>query len=926
MFVSPCGGFFDDAPPQNYDEMNVCDDDFVGEDVDLDAEELENLDKYRFIQEENMSVVSHHLTCSSHQGQWAGYSRLLPQLPSSDSCEQSSSSSSSSGGNDEASVHSKGDEGASNCDPSGLQPTVGEMASYFNLGSSRIGDSLGNDGLEGQTQQRPTFGFDEPIESPKRTFQLPLLSPDCGEDETPPDGQPEGQTRSDQRGNAAAIKDHGDDGPPILDRTVHDTLLIEDGVDADFRTIALVLQKATPGHDARHYANLVLAELFPDDKGTKRRLDAKEALAQWLPSFIEESACVDDDDTSAWSQQSKAVRDQSSVSARGVLRHSSPIKARIKVDRSRIVDPSSSFPLLSDRASLNWYSVPFGSSGEDVSVTLKHVDQGQTLPLRVRLIVRDSEEFFFKENHHLNNHAVRPHFLDVVIPVGGTRKVAITYRPSARTANPSRGKLTLKPQLQQRQGQACFKAVIPLTGYKGKPDIQAHCNGTLLRNAALSEEGWFQNRWKMSSCGRMALRLKNSGDAVGFFKLAAFRDPGLEEQVLLGTEELTFVSKEVSSSSSGQSVWSLEPGQECLLEVVRRTPTWPSKPIGSDYCFVLLSGCEWTRRAFSRGSGPSRARSGPSGPLGRLQERLLDPAFWSAGESDQSLQGRVIEDSAEDSQASQLLAKLRLAVFQVGFQDGPRFLEAAEASSRFYELMPEETMSQSRIFTSSAINRTATPISGSKVVPNPSHPAAGKGMTPVKPLMSGANDRTSSELEIMTAAKEVVPREDRRPKGSSASTRHHRTVKQPHRLAVLAKGTTTSTPARTSSRYRSSNQQMRSCGSSKSKGHHHRTGVYLDKETIYFPAVVLHGQSSSVAKVTLRNRTAAPATFKVSLVEAPFENYHRLVTVKPSFYLNIPIKYAPTAGHGSGPHRTAVHLEDVDGKIVLSAVLIGKTQ
>ena len=104
-----------------------------------------------------------------------------------------------------------------------------------------------------------------------------------------------------------------------------------------------------------------------------------------------------------------------------------------------------------------------------------------------------------------------------------------------------------------------------------------------------------------------------------------------------------------------------------------------------------------------------------------------------------------------------------------------------------------------------------------------------------------------------------------------------------------------------------------------------RCGVFLDKTELYFPAVRL--EESSVIKVTVKNRTRKSVYFTVNQLSAPFTSYHTNVEVKPSFYLNIPIKYCPTLNDGEGPHESFLRLEEnvVDGKVLI-ARLIGRRQ
>ena len=69
--------------------------------------------------------------------------------------------------------------------------------------------------------------------------------------------------------------------------------------------------------------------------------------------------------------------------------------------------------------------------------------------------------------------------------------------------------------------------------------------------------------------------------------------------------------------------------------------------------------------------------------------------------------------------------------------------------------------------------------------------------------------------------------------------------------------------------------------------------VWLDNSNVYFPTVT-QKNGTSLAKVTIKNKTNEPISFQIQPLEAPFENHHSEVTVKPRFYLSIPILFRPT--------------------------------
>ena len=99
--------------------------------------------------------------------------------------------------------------------------------------------------------------------------------------------------------------------------------------------------------------------------------------------------------------------------------------------------------------------------------------------------------------------------------------------------------------------------------------------------------------------------------------------------------------------------------------------------------------------------------------------------------------------------------------------------------------------------------------------------------------------------------------------------------------------------------------------------------IKLDRETIHFPTV-RKKNDSSVAKITLKNRTEKVGRYHINPLESPFENYHSDVEVKPHFYLSIPIRFKPTEDnmHCEVP----VMLTNVETKDVLKANLVASSQ
>lgn len=85
--------------------------------------------------------------------------------------------------------------------------------------------------------------------------------------------------------------------------------------------------------------------------------------------------------------------------------------------------------------------------------------------------------------------------------------------------------------------------------------------------------------------------------------------------------------------------------------------------------------------------------------------------------------------------------------------------------------------------------------------------------------------------------------------------------------------------------------------------------VYLDSEEIAVPRTAVGGRS--IAKISLKNRSAVPGKFGVKLESRHFRCKHTQVTVQPGSYLNIPVYYEPLT---SGIHQCLVLFECEDGK------------
>lgn len=112
-------------------------------------------------------------------------------------------------------------------------------------------------------------------------------------------------------------------------------------------------------------------------------------------------------------------------------------------------------------------------------------------------------------------------------------------------------------------------------------------------------------------------------------------------------------------------------------------------------------------------------------------------------------------------------------------------------------------------------------------------------------------------------------------------------------------------------------------GQSYEKKRRKRT-ISLDSETVHFPTVKVRN-GTSVAKVTIKNRTDKPAFFTlVSQLCEPFENYHRDVEVKPFYYLSIPIRFRPTMDNQMC--KSPFVLKNVQTGQLLTATLVGASQ
>ena len=99
--------------------------------------------------------------------------------------------------------------------------------------------------------------------------------------------------------------------------------------------------------------------------------------------------------------------------------------------------------------------------------------------------------------------------------------------------------------------------------------------------------------------------------------------------------------------------------------------------------------------------------------------------------------------------------------------------------------------------------------------------------------------------------------------------------------------------------------------------------ISLGNETVYFPTVT-KPNGTSLAKVTIKNRTDQAALFHIEPLEdgGPFENHHQIVTVKPRYYLRIPIRFRPT--YDNQICKAPFILRNEQTGQVLTAMLVAK--
>ena len=98
-----------------------------------------------------------------------------------------------------------------------------------------------------------------------------------------------------------------------------------------------------------------------------------------------------------------------------------------------------------------------------------------------------------------------------------------------------------------------------------------------------------------------------------------------------------------------------------------------------------------------------------------------------------------------------------------------------------------------------------------------------------------------------------------------------------------------------------------------------KSAIRLEREIIAFPSVTT-SDSSSVAKVTLKNRTDKVGKFHIQPLQPPFECHYEFVEVKPHYYLSVPIRFRPTRDQMEC--RTPIRLTNSETGEVLTATLV----
>ena len=535
------------------------------------------------------------------------------------------------------------------------------------------------------------------------------------------------------------------------------------------------------------------------------------------------------------------------------------------------------FPIRSNKAVVNWFSTTVTGIGETQQIQLYNTLKSTAL--RVRVIIRDANEFILKENDSkcMKN---PPRFLDIVIPADGTKDVLVTYKPSKAGVH-SRGKLVLKPQLKGNDGRTNIKASILLEGFAGRAQMEFSyvCNQTK-RNVKLGSE--LRGLWPAHFGDELQLKIKNQGDTAGFVRLAAYSDNGFKPPDLLNlrsSNEQTLLHTENNDVIVG-------PGHTNVIKIRHESSNHQFRP-DRIVNFVLFHGTEIHRQAFCYAQrGQSYAGLAPELSLHQDFTNFVSPITFLAED----------EFTICSENVRTFYEKLKRTDFQIKFSAPDKV---------FYKLSPEETLNESSFFTAdTATAPLSVPI---KFQQKSTHKTVAAGqlelaiMTPNTQLAIFPNKRRS----------QLHHNSNRRPGTFVASASNDRTLENDHKEkdSVLV-----------SRRLESGSNAYHKLSNPTS-----RNGVFLDQAENFFPAVKLN--ECSVTKITVKNRTKRSVIFSLNTLHPPFENYHHTVEVKPNYYLNIPVKYCPTINDGEGPHECYLRLEEksVEPR-VLVARLVGKRQ
>lgn len=97
-----------------------------------------------------------------------------------------------------------------------------------------------------------------------------------------------------------------------------------------------------------------------------------------------------------------------------------------------------------------------------------------------------------------------------------------------------------------------------------------------------------------------------------------------------------------------------------------------------------------------------------------------------------------------------------------------------------------------------------------------------------------------------------------------------------------------------------------------------KKSVLLERDIIHFPTVTMK-KGTSVAKVTIKNKTEKSVKFQIEPLEAPFENNHTEIEVKPHYYLSVPIIFRPTFDLQKGTANLVLK----NSELTLTAQLVG---